>query len=65
MDEAKRRWRKELPLFPLGRRFLDEDRRIPLGKEDAVAFQFEPALHKVNLGGFAGSIQTLDSDEFS
>ena len=65
VNQTESRRREELALFAFGRGFLDEDGRIPLSEKDAVAFEFEPAFDEVDLGGFAGAIQTLDSDEFS
>ena len=65
VDERKRRRREELAFLAFGRGFLDEDGRIPLREKDAIAFQFEPALHEIDLGGFPRAIQALDSDQFS
>ena len=65
VDQGESGGREKLLPFAFGRGFLDEDGGIPLGEEDAIALEFEPALDEVDLGGLAGAIQPLDSDEFS
>ena len=53
VDERERGRGEKLALFAFGGGLFDKNGGIPLGKENAVAFEFEPAFDEVNLGGLA------------
>src|SRR5262245_31911764 len=42
---------------------LDQIRRIPLRRDDVVAFGLQPGFEEFPLGGFAGSVGTFKRDE--
>lgn len=54
---------EEERFLPLAGGLLDNDRGVPFGEEDFVAFEFEVAFEEVDLGGFARAVESFDSNE--
>ena len=63
VNEAEGGWGKQFAFFALGRGVFDEGGGIPFAEKNLEALEFEPAFDEVNLGGFAGAVQTLDGDQ--
>ena len=63
VNQAESRGRKQFALFAFAGGGFDEFGGIPFAEIDFEPLKLEPAFQQVNLGGFAGTIETLDGNQ--
>ena len=63
VNQAEGGGRQQLSLFAFAGRSFNQLGRIPFAEINPVPLQFQPSLEQINLGRFAGAIQSLNRDQ--